>query len=42
MGKSILTSHSKSIDISNLNPGVYFIEISLDDNEKFVNKFVKE
>lgn len=42
MGKSILSSQSKVVDISNLSLGVYFIEISTEGLQKGVYKFVKE
>jgi arylsulfatase A-like enzyme len=41
MGKSILSSLSNVIDISNLSQGVYFIEIVAEGSNKVVYKFAK-
>jgi hypothetical protein len=42
IGKLIYLGNEKQIDISNLNNGVYFINITFKDGSKVINKIIKD
>lgn len=42
LGKEILTTTSKTIDVSQLNQGIYLIEIQGENNQKIIKRFIKK
>jgi hypothetical protein len=42
LGKEILKTTSKVIDVSQLNQGIYLIEIEEDNNQTIIKRFVKK